>query len=343
MATPTKTRTVTSKKVQDTDYELRFQQIENYLTGRHVEFDYDEVDTLDFDIDRSQHNQARFSAINPAIVERYKAAMSSGAKFPPVVAIKDKRGKLIIIDGNHRLAAFAALAKNVPVFIVDTRTEPQTVALMTYECNVQHGLPTSDQERLQQAIWLIDNGATHDTAAKTLSLNRSQVANAWQRVRGDRRAETLGIGRIWDSISIPSRVRLASILTDEAFAAAVDLVASARLTTGDVSSFVTDLNRERSAEGQMRQVVALRGQLQQEIQADGSGILLRKPKGERRTPVGMLYSGTGFLLKYPTKDMIRGISPAEVERVLDKCRETQDKLTDLIEALEKRSPVPSKA
>lgn len=336
MATPTRTRTATSKKVQDTDYELRFQQIENYLQGRHVEYDYDEVDFTEFDLERSQRNQARFSAINSTVVERYKAAMSGGAKFPPVLAIRDKRGKLIIIDGNHRLAAFSSLGKTVPVFVVESRTEPQTIALMTYECNVQHGFPTSDQERLQQAIWLIDNGATHDTAAKTLSLNRSQVAGAWQRVRGDRRADTLGINRAWDTVSIPSRVRLASILTDEAFVEAVDLVASSRMSTGDVSAFVTDVNRVRSAKEQMTIVDTYKDRMRQEIQAEGSGILLRKPKGERRTPSGMLYSGTGFLLKYPTRDMVRGISPTEVERVLDKCRETQDKLTDLIEALEER-------
>lgn len=331
------TRTTTSKKVQETDYELRYQQIVNYLEGRHVEFDYDEVDYDEFDIDRSQRNQARFSAINTTVVERYKAAMSGGAKFPPVLAIRDKRGKLIIIDGNHRLAAFAALGKNVPVFIVDRTTEPQTVALMTYECNVQHGLPTSDQERLQQAIWLIDNGATHDTAAKTLNLNRSQVAGAWQRVRGDRRADTLGVARTWDSISIPSRVRLASILTDEAFVQAVDLVASARMSTSDVSAMVTDINRVRSAKEQQEIVNGYTDRMRQEIQAEGSGILLRKPKGERRTPSGMLYSGTGFLLKYPTKDMVRGISPNEVERVLDKCQETREKLDSLIEALEERA------
>src|SRR5256885_10352314 len=110
------------------------------------------VSTHEFDFERSEHNQARAKAIEPELIERYTEAVERGDRFPAVIANRfgrDAKGKLIIVDGNHRLRAHDAAEQPIDVYILDPATEPQVIALLTHLFNTRHGLPTSDEERVQ--------------------------------------------------------------------------------------------------------------------------------------------------------------------------------------------------
>src|SRR4051812_39000956 len=97
--------------------------IEADLTDKYaVSWEYlENVGANQFDIETSLKNQARFEPLHEETVEEYAEAMGRGDLFPAVVAIRRrKNGKLVIIDGNHRLAA--AQRADVPLSVYEVAT-----------------------------------------------------------------------------------------------------------------------------------------------------------------------------------------------------------------------------
>lgn len=178
--------------------------IEECISSHNVEFTYEgAVPTSEFDIDKSQANQARFKQLDRNVVEQYKDAILRGDQFPAVVAHRPSaRGKLIITDGNHRLAAHNELRAPIDVYVLG-RVRGVTLTSMTYEANTRHGLPTSVEERVTQAVWLIDSGATHEAAAAAVNVRLAEVKRAWSKAQSERRADEVGIVRSeWDTLAM---------------------------------------------------------------------------------------------------------------------------------------------
>src|SRR3954468_6514935 len=169
--------------------------IEKGLTDKGFTWEYrTRVNTSDFDIEKSLRNQARLGeTIDPDTVARYEAALTNGDLFPAVVASKDNRGKLVTVDGNHRLQAHINRKQPIDTYVISGN--PQAIVMETFEANTRHGLPTSADERLHHALWLIDNGMTVPEAAQKLGLAKAQVQRAAGAAEGTRRADELGIVR----------------------------------------------------------------------------------------------------------------------------------------------------
>jgi hypothetical protein len=145
--------------------------------------------------------------------------------------------------------------------------------MMTFEANVKHGLPTSHEERLHQAVWLINNGASQDDAAAAVSIKASDLKRAWARVKSDQRADEVGILRPqWDAIALSSKGRLAAIHTDEGMKAAANLVFRANLTPDEVFTMVAQLNEVRSSARQVAMVKNFEDVYKERIQGAGAGI-----------------------------------------------------------------------
>ncbi len=142
--------------------------------------------------------------------------MRRGDKFPPVIA-HGTLGKLIMADGNHRLDGALKTNKPLPTYrIIDA--DGATLMAIAYERNGKHGILTSEEERIEHALRLMDNGADIKTAAAMLTLPRRVLDKASAQHTADERFRKAGLTPMEvEKLSEPIKRRLANIYTDEGF------------------------------------------------------------------------------------------------------------------------------
>jgi hypothetical protein len=295
--------TAVAARKRDKDQGRR-SDIEQELTERyHVEFTYlPGVSTSEFDIDKSLKNQARFDAIDEATVELYKEAALRGDAFPAVLAYRPGRSanaKLVSIDGNHRLVSHDQAGVPLDVYEIARGTKPQTIALMTFSFNTKHGRPTSEAERVSQALYLIDNGAGQEAAAAAVNVPVRIVKKAVLKAGADKRADEVGVDRReWEALPQTSRSRLLNIGTDEGFHDAVHLAYAARLDSNEIFELTTLLNTSKSATKQRAILKAETARYADRIQ-DVAGGALGNAGRKPMTPKGRLMMILGQVTALP--------------------------------------------
>ncbi len=149
-------------------------------------------------------------------------------EFPPIIA-NGKPNKLVMADGNHRLEGAIRSKKPVRTYhIIDTPSE--TILSIMYERNAKHGLKTSEEERIQQALNLIERGMDIPTAAAVTSLPKRVLTKASAQRTADLRFLEAGLpAALVDKISEPIKRRLAQVYTDEGFIPLVHLTVAAHV------------------------------------------------------------------------------------------------------------------
>jgi hypothetical protein len=234
-------------------------KIESYLKERGVEFIFlERVPPGSFDAERSLENQARLGApLNADVVDRYIEAAKGGDQFPPVIAYRLSSGLLEILDGNHRRAAFAELGLGMDAYVVDPATQPSMRSLITFEANTKHGLPSTDQDRLHHALFMVDNGTSVREASRMFGVPQHKLQRSTALKEATRRAEDTKLpSKKWEQLQPGIQLKLKTITTDEGFKLASELAADANMNNAAVSDLVKELNRSRSASNQ-RETVAL--------------------------------------------------------------------------------------
>lgn len=252
----------------------RSPQIEQLLTDRGFEWEFrPQVPLAEFDDTRSLQNQARIGKpVDEDTVNRYVGALSNGDTFPAIVAATQPKGRrLLRVDGNHRaIAQKQAGATGIDTYVI-IDGNPQGIALLTFELNTKHGLPTSEKERILQALHLMENGLSAEDAAKRLGIKVHALRTAANLQAVDVRAEDAGIDpRRWEKLSGAVRTRLGQITTDEGFAAMAKLTVDADLKTDQVSRAVNDMNTLRSSPKQVTYAQELRKSFRSELQTGGN-------------------------------------------------------------------------
>jgi ParB-like chromosome segregation protein Spo0J len=227
--------------------------VEAWLDSFRVTYSRETVPTSAIDVESSLKNQARVGA--PLVddqVAMYAAAMEKGDIFPPLILYKaGESKKYIAIDGNHRLAAGRSTNKTeFDAYVVDSPSDTQ-ITLLTFEANVRHGLPTSIEERTQQALTLVEYGATQTAAAERLAIPINRVNDAYKQVRADRRAATLGVSRRWETLPISTRRAMNAVTNDAAFKALADLAIDSGMTSTDIQAFIPKLGKVGSEAAQV--------------------------------------------------------------------------------------------
>lgn len=316
----------------------RSPQIEKYLDSKGVKWEFHEnVSPGSFDLQKSLRNQARLTKLIPSQVETYIDAMKRGDVFPPVIAHRSEdSGKLITIDGNHRLDSSRQLDRPMDVYVV-IEADPKMITLMTFEANTKHGVPTNQQERVIHALWLIDTGASRTDAAAAVGAPLAAVTKEWNRKQAERRADEVGIPRSqWDNINQSIRTRLLNLATDEVFKAAAELAYKANLTVNEALDMVTQLNETRSVTRQLAYVKNLSEGTYADRISSGAALFGTKQGGNtRQTPKTRANSSIGMVLHMP-EDVVglaSTYSPQERDAAAKKAKEAAEKLTLFANAL----------
>lgn len=255
-----------------TDHPGRNPQLEQLLTDRSFEWEFrPAVKLAEFDDTRSLQNQARIGKpVDEDTVNRYVGALQNGAVFPAIVAAVQKNRRLLRVDGNHRFIAHKTHgATEIPTYVI-TEGSPAGITLLTFELNTTHGLPTSEKERILQAMHLMDGGVTAEDAAKRLGIKVHSLRQAANIAAVDLRAEESGVDETkWAKLPASVKTRLGQITTDEGFAVMAQLTLDADLKTDQVSRAVQDMNTLRSSAKQVDYGQQLRKSFSHDVQAGG--------------------------------------------------------------------------
>ncbi len=325
-----RTRTIHESSVQGGDA-----KIEEYLDKKGVQWVFHpRVEPDQFDAQKSLQNQARISAKGPiddSRVEMYAEAMKRGDEFPPVIA-HGKAGKLVIADGNHRLQA-ATKAKK-PIGMYHITGDARTIVLITFEANTRHGLPTSEDERVQHALYLLDNGAKIPEAAAALSLPRRVLEKASLARQADQRFLESGLPLMMiERIPSSIKTRLKDVSTDEGFIEAVKLVVDAHLGANEVFPLVTDINERRSSSKQVEYIQGLRKDVYAErIGQTGGGTFTKSRTMGPKARVGLALSNLEGLPEDFAEVAKAWVGP-EREEAAERMRKTAKRLTDMAKVL----------
>lgn len=318
-------------------------ETEQWLEESGLSWDYDPAFPLaDIDQEKSLANQARLGEpINDETLEEYREALRRGDKFPALVVAKPGvRTRAVNIDGNHRYVAAAAEGlETFGAYVVSAKVTHPKVETMMAEANAKHGRVTPVEDRIQQALHMIDNrGWGVEKAAASVALPLSTLRSRYDKVRADRRADEVGLKRSdWDSLNATVRTRLLTISTDEGFKAASRLAVAAALSTAQVDEMVAAL-RESKSSGKQEQIVrALRRDYADRIK-DVSAGTLKVGGGRGFTPRTRLTMVLHNLMSMP-QDLVSSIASTydddERGKTAQEARDAAARLQEFADALEK--------
>jgi hypothetical protein len=253
-----------------------------------------------FNAEVSLGNQARVGKpLDPSTVDRYVTALSNGDVFPAILAAETPSvNGLLVVDGNHRFAAFqGGERKSIDAYVI-TGASPAAITLETFEANTRHGLPTSETDRIHQAMYMVDSGLSAEESARRLALKVNVLRSHLALKAAAARATESGITvQQWDRLATAVKTRLNQISTDEGFLEAVRLTIDAGLTGPEVSDMARNLSSLRSSKKQTDYVRALRHTMSERLQTGGK---LERPAVGRqvrsgRTAFGMVLGQIGAL------------------------------------------------
>jgi len=314
--------------------------IEKELSEKyHVKFTYRESVPLDqFDKKRSLHNQARFEAINEDTVATYAEAVGRGDDFPAVLAYRPTaRGRLVMVDGNHRYGGFEkAGQQGIPTYEIHRDTDRATIALLTFSMNTRHGKPTTEAERIQQAIYLIEAGASNAAAAAAVNLAPRVLTRALAARKADQRADEVGLKRTeWDALGQTVKSRLLNISTDEGFRTAAELAYQAKLDANQVFDLVQLLNATKSSKKQLDILKQQRDIYQDRIQAKGGGVLGTASR-RKMTPKARVATALSMTLAIPEADeaILQGYAEPERKDAAANMRKAAERMSHLADLLD---------
>lgn len=252
---------------------------------------------------RSRANQARRDAIVADSVDRFAAALKSGAKFPPIVVFP-VGGKLSIVDGNNRQAAHrkAGLDEILGIVIAED-TPSELIQLLTVEANAHHGVTPDLSWRVQQAFHLCSLGFSDQAAADASAITMVQLRTARTVQEADQRAKAM---RIAGFTELPTTTRGAlAVLRDEpVFYQAARTAVDTGMTIDEVRDLIRQVKALPSEGAKIEYIGSI-------AKARGLERAARKVLGKAAhrvsSPKGSLVAGIGKILATDSAALVRQI------------------------------------
>lgn len=210
------------------------------LRERGIEFSLQRISLDQVDRETSKHNQARFLPLHEDVVMTYGAAMEAGDIFPPIVLNGTGR-KLVVLDGNHRVAAADLVGYKETTAFVATKITPAAAELFTFEANARHGLPSTIEERLAQGVYLVSIGNRAKEVARALSVPEDKLYRAIATKRGGERLVKVGVKP--DLFSDHLKRRLDSVTSNVVLRPVADIAIKAKLGADEINDLVVAVNK----------------------------------------------------------------------------------------------------
>lgn len=219
---------------------------ENWLDGEGVEWRFlGEISLEQFDEKASRENRARNEPLDDTLVERYAAFMIEGSPFPPVIAYRGRGGKLVLIGGNHRLAAARRIKR--PTFeAYEVLTQnAYVIDRLTRTNNLVEGLAPTLAEILDHGIELVRrHNRSIEEVAVALHIPTKRLGDAVRRTFTDERLASLGIAA--DRLALSTRERLHGVESNPVLKRAAETITRGALNTEHVNDLVKEIREKRS-------------------------------------------------------------------------------------------------
>lgn len=284
---------------------------------------------LDDAASRQVWNQARLGdPVDEEHVEELLAELERGAEFPPIIVFEDSDGRQVTLSGNHRrqaygLAGRASIRAYEAVGLKGLRKEDERVLRLIYEANHGHGKPVAVDDRVQQAIVLIENGYTVRAAAAAVGVAESRVRDQHEVARATHRLEELGVDTT--HIRISNQRRLANIRNDRVLKEAARVAPLMVKQTEEVNELVKTINGERTEEAQLGVVKDYEATLRIREPQVTSARAGRQQSGIS-AEVRRLDTAVGTILRFDIESLRSGVPSEFRSRLLERVREAAEKL-----------------
>ncbi len=152
---------------------------ERQLTKQGVDWNYlEQIFLSDIDDRKSLKNQARLDTpIEKELVDQYARNEKEGDEFPAVIVYRPGKGRYLIIDGNHRVAAKLQAGKKVTDAYVVNNNDPMVIDRMTWTWNNHNGKRLTYEENMHHACSLVRKyNMGHKEAAKECGVNTQTLS-----------------------------------------------------------------------------------------------------------------------------------------------------------------------
>lgn len=286
---------------------------ERWLKSEGVGFTYYaqlDIDTIDQV--RSRDNQARFIPIDERLVDEYVRAKRDGAQFPALVGYRNGTGKVVLIDGNHRLAADKVIGVAfTDIYLVDSK-DRLVLERLTRSANMQNGWRPSRQEVIAHIKHLVRHyGQSVTGVAKTFGV-AYETANCWIQEE-DVTDRLIELGHDPRGVVPTNLRRLHSLIKHDTLLWSVfDLMRSAKLTVSESDDLITAINAKTSDFDRMAVVTAWRERLAERVAQGQNG---RSKWPAKAGLLGSISRIINLIERYPNPDQLGLTNPADIDRV----------------------------
>lgn len=286
---------------------------ERWLKSEGVGFTYHaQLAIGEIDRKKSWDNQARFIPIDERLVDEYARAKRDGAQFPALIGYRNGTGKVVLIDGNHRLAADEVVGVTfTDIYLVDSK-DRLVLERLTRSANMQNGWRPSRQEVIAHVKHLVRHyGQPVAGVAKTFGI-AYETANNWIQEE-DVADRLIELGHDPRGIAATNLRRLHSLIKhDTLLWSAFDLVRSAKLSVGEVDDLVLAIKAKTSDFDRMVVVTAWRERLAERVAQSQNG---RSQWPAKAGLLGSMSRIINLIERYPSPDQLGLTNPSDLDRV----------------------------
>jgi len=236
-------------------------RIEQWLTREGVQWHMEKDIPLSLiDWEASLKNQARLGqALIAEHVDELTLSILDGVQMPDLVGYYTNEGKVVVISGNHRVAAYKQINElklGSPIERIDwyiVNTFPWKIDVLTRTANVIEGLPLTKDDRLEQAKHLVRVlNYTAVAAAKALAISKTAVGIA---LEADMVTERLAKYRFTDRIPLTTLSKLYRIKQDVALVEAAKLTKEAQLSGDEATEMAKKIEAAAASEKQQHHII----------------------------------------------------------------------------------------
>jgi len=237
---------------------------EQWLTREGASWHYEpDVPLNKVDREASLKNQARFKALDQDHV--YELGLRAEKdELNALIGYYNKEGRIVIIDGNHRMEAYLLVGiTKADFYIVDT-PHPWVIDILTRTANIGDE-PLPREQRLSHAIYMVKNDhISARAAAEKLGLHQSTVNQALEAEEVRERLARMGFT---EEIALTSLPAIHRIKQNNALLETAKLISEAGLNIDEVRDVARRVQRASVSEkGQMNELAKIRQYYQTRIE-----------------------------------------------------------------------------